>query len=263
MNGSNGRSPWLWARSWIRSQRMYACWEMLGLASMQRRVGREVQPEQIGCGAGDAPQPRGLAVAEDRAEVADRPAGDRHRLGEQHRALAVVAARGVDELDRDVLRRCRSRVRSSSAIQSGHGTRTISASKHVSREPFCLYIGNNTRCSSPSVRVSSGRNASSARVKSGLPKSPRAQILDRSGEVLGVVREARRELLDRRRHRVDVGAAPRPDRRRRASEPSGAWSSASALVSSRSRAHAGACSGPCPLRSRSTGQLPPSGAAAQ
>ena len=79
---------------------------------------------------------------------AGRP-GDRDRLGEQRRALAVVAGRVVDERDRDELR-----VVVALGLErgepDGHGTRTISASSAVSREPFCLYIGNTTRCSMPS-----------------------------------------------------------------------------------------------------------------
>ena len=110
-----------------------------------------------------------------------RAAGpDRHRLGEQHRALAVVAASRVDQLRPGRTWGCRTG--SARARRSSPATAPArsSASKHVSREPFCLYIGNSTRCSIPSLpRGSSGRNASSERVKSGLPKPPPPRPGDR------------------------------------------------------------------------------------
>ena len=42
----------------------------------------------------------------------------------------------------------------------------------VFRDPFCVYIGNTTRCSMPSSRACSGRNSSSERMKSGRANPP-------------------------------------------------------------------------------------------
>ena len=77
----------------------------------------------------------------------------------------------------------------------------------------------------PSARCRSGRKRSSERGEVGLARSRRPPT--RAGrrptavEVVGLVREARRERLDRGGHRVDVGAGAGRGRRRGASAPSG------------------------------------------
>ena len=60
-------------------------------------------------------------------------------------------------------------------MNSGHGVRTMSASKRVSGEPLGVYMGNTTRCSMPSALDSSGRKSASEGPKSGLPKPSSAQ----------------------------------------------------------------------------------------
>ena len=54
-------------------------------------------------GAGDGPEARGLAVAEDTAPGEQRRLAHRHRLGEQHRGVRVVAGGEVEEGQRHEL----------------------------------------------------------------------------------------------------------------------------------------------------------------
>ncbi len=69
MNGSNGRSPWLCARSWIRSHSSNASRESGSLSSKGGRVGREIEPQRPDGARRRRPEAGGLAVAEDAAEV--------------------------------------------------------------------------------------------------------------------------------------------------------------------------------------------------
>ena len=67
------------------------------------RVRRQVDAEDVRAPERGAPVARRLAVAEDRPEVVGRSLGHAHRLGEEHRALAVVARGVVHQLHRDEL----------------------------------------------------------------------------------------------------------------------------------------------------------------
>ena len=65
----------------------------------------QVEAQDLGRGAADAAEALGLAVAEDRAEVVvGGTLGGREGLGEEDRALGVVAGGAVDEGDREELR---------------------------------------------------------------------------------------------------------------------------------------------------------------
>ena len=91
MNGSNGRSPWLWARSWMRSHSANVCSDSVLGRDERGGVGRQLERRIRAAARDRAAEALRLAVAEDRAEVMRRRARDRDRLGEQRRALAVVA----------------------------------------------------------------------------------------------------------------------------------------------------------------------------
>ena len=105
MNGSNGRSPRLCARSWIRSHSTNAWRDSSGRGEQRGGVRREVERQHVGGVRGDGAQAGGLAVAEDRAEVV-RGLVRAHRDGlrEQHRGVGLVAGRPVHERDRHELR---------------------------------------------------------------------------------------------------------------------------------------------------------------
>ncbi len=105
MNGSKGRSPRMWVRSWTRSQSMYADSESSARREQAGGVRGQVEAQDLGRGAADAAEALGLAVAEDRAEVVvGRALGGRERLREEDGALGVVAGGAVDEGDREELR---------------------------------------------------------------------------------------------------------------------------------------------------------------
>ena len=64
-----------------------------------------------------------------------------------------------------------------------------------------MYIGKNTRCSTPSARCSSGRKSFRDGPKFGLPApavDPGVKVGDSLGQVFGLVREVRAEPSERR-----------------------------------------------------------------
>ncbi len=94
----------------------------------------------------------------------------------------------------------------------------------------------------PSTRWRSGRKRSSEAREVGLAEAagrPRAQVADRRLEVVGLVREARGERLDRGGHVLHEGAGPVAVGVRARARRRRCWSRRSASVASRRRAHAG------------------------
>ena len=65
MNGSKGRSPRMWVRSWIEVPEHVGVPRELGRVEQAGGVGRQVEAEELGGRAGDAAEALGLAVAED------------------------------------------------------------------------------------------------------------------------------------------------------------------------------------------------------
>ena len=94
----------MWVRSWIRSQSMYALSESSAERNRQAASGGRLRPQLRGRGAADAAEALRLAVAEDGAEVVlGGRLGGGEGLGEEHRALGVIARGAVDEGDRQEL----------------------------------------------------------------------------------------------------------------------------------------------------------------
>ena len=94
-------------------------------------------------------------------------------------------------------------------MNSGHGVRVISASKRVSGEPLGVYMGKTTRFSMPSLAVQFGTEEveRGAEVRLAAPAlDPVVQVGDHLGQVVLLVREARREVGDGLGHRHDERA---------------------------------------------------------
>ncbi len=230
----------------------------LGAGQHQRRVGRQVQraagrPRRWRSGAGDGPRGRR------RWRRSCSPAGRGWRTspGTGSRTRSRSSRASSRPARRARTWGCRTASRSSSAIQSGHGTRTISASKQVSRDPFCLYMGKKTRCSIPSRRSCSGRKCSSADVKSGRRVSvprPRPQVGDRGRRCTRLWcgkrgRQGRQRVADR----LDVGAGvlARAGASHRASGAAPAhWSHRAGVIHSASSGRSGAAELRADARSR-------------
>ena len=267
MNGSNGRSPRdVGAVVDQVPEHVGRLRDSSGEASSAAASGGKVEPQQLGGRAAHAPEPLGLAVAEDRPEVV--PTGRSavgEGLGEQHGALGVVAGRAIDEGDRDELRVVVAGAPRARPTTAARARGRPAPRSSLSRDPFCLYIGNTTRCSMPSRRSQLGAERveravevghAEAAVGPGSAGRRRPRRGSRSGAGSAASARPRDSAIDpSTRARGRVGRAPRCR-----PQPSGSWAQAQRLdLVAAARASAGSAgdrrsaSGPRRARRRRLG----------
>ena len=101
MNGSNGRSPRMWVRSWMRSHMTKVSSVSSWSSSRPAASVGQLAGEVISAAArSDAAEAGGLAVGEDGAPGEGRGLADGHGLREEHGGVGVVAGGEVEEADR-------------------------------------------------------------------------------------------------------------------------------------------------------------------
>ena len=244
MNGSKGRSPWLCQRSWIMSQSTYvssarSADDASAMASGGMSIWRTSTPLSVERRNRDDSRSQKIA-----AEVVRRPLGDAHRLGEEHRALAVVARGVVHQLHRnelgivvelpldlgDELRPGRAGDQRFEACVRRPVGRVQGEDDEVLDAVLAMQLRTEEVERRPEVRLAAAA------------LDPVLQVDDHLGEVVLLVRES--GARDRRWPRPSSPRAPGPRRRRvapRSISPFGSCRSRRASVASLRRSHAGSC----------------------
>ncbi len=170
MKGSNGRSPWLWVRSWIMSHSTNASLAALLVAEHLPDVLGQVDAEHVDGRLGDAAETRRLAVAEDAAPgEALGDLADRDRLGEEHGRVGVVP--GGEVLEGDAAEQ---RV----VVAGGLQLREPLRPHHAQHDGFQVPVRCRSACTSGRPPGAGGRRP--ARRRGGTPSGSRGSPARRS-----------------------------------------------------------------------------------
>ena len=209
MNGSKGRSPRMWVRSWMRSHMTKVSWVSSWSSSRPAASVGQLQRGDVRGGAEHAAEAGRLAVGEDGAPGEGGGLADGDGFREQHRGVGVVAGGEVQEADRDeelvgvfALLQAGDELGPDDLDQHGLDQAVAAAVLGVHREDHEV-----PQAVHPVLLRLEGLQGVQEVGHAEAAVGPAAEVRDEEGEVVGVVRKGRGQGLDGRRDRADMPAA--------------------------------------------------------